>query len=145
MTAVKRTLLAVLGAAVGVLVATVLVAWAFDRPAHEVPGWLEAFSTFAAFGAASVAVVFAREAFRIESGRDQRWYDEQRSAQASLVAAWVGSHERPWYNDKHPGGRFSGWKMGPGSGTRRNFPSLRSRSECCTMVCSSGRVHRSSR
>lgn len=54
------------------------------------PEWIEALSTAAAFLAAMVAAWYAVGAFRLETRRERRWVRAQRSAQASLVAGWIG-------------------------------------------------------
>lgn len=64
--------------------------WIAGRPVSEWPAWMEAGATLAAVGAAIVAGFYAARAFRLEFQRERRWEETQRSAQASLVAAWPG-------------------------------------------------------
>jgi hypothetical protein len=64
--------------------------WAHDRYGGSFASWLEAISTFAAFLAAAVAIVFAATAYRLEVGREQQFRAAGDRAQASLVAAWWG-------------------------------------------------------
>lgn len=59
----------------------------------ELAGWIEAVATAAAFGAATIAAVFAVNAFRLEFAREERFRDDQKKSQASLVAAWVTSSD----------------------------------------------------
>lgn len=54
----------------------------------ELASWLEAAATVAAVAAATVAGAFAARAIRIEQERDDRWIAQQRSTQASRIAAW---------------------------------------------------------
>ncbi len=51
--------------------------------------WLEAIATVAAVAAAVVAGSFAARAVRIEYDRDDRWMAQQRTSQATRIAAWV--------------------------------------------------------
>lgn len=71
---------------------TVSIAYATWRqanvPSSEFPAWLEAWGTVLGVGAAIVAGFYAARAFRLKFERERRWEDQQRSAQASLVAAW---------------------------------------------------------
>ncbi|MSY84241.1 MAG: hypothetical protein F2693_05900 [Actinobacteria bacterium] len=109
----------VVGAAAAVgLVAGVLagIVWGWSwagRDRDELAGWVEAGATAAAFVAAAVAAVFAAGAFRLESRREQRWEEQQRSAQAALIAAWFEMRPEEW---SHDGDRNLAW-MFPSSGT----------------------------
>jgi hypothetical protein len=67
----------------------------------DLAGWVEAVATGLALIAASVAAVFAAGAFTLEREREDRWFDSQRSAQASLVACWWGTRT---HDIKGPGG-----------------------------------------
>lgn len=75
-------------AAIPLLSAVPMVA--YDQPWPDYPAWLTAVATLAAFIAAVLAVRFAGGAFTLESKREERWKDGQRSAQAALIAAWWG-------------------------------------------------------
>lgn len=85
--------LCVLGATSLVLGAAVLAnCWAGgDR--DDLAAWVEALATFAAFTAAVIAALLVAGSYRIERGRERRWEDEERQAQARLVAVWV-DHEK---------------------------------------------------
>lgn len=52
--------------------------------------WLEAVSTLAAVLAAMYAGLYAANAWKLEVQRDDRWVAQQRSEQASRIAAWPG-------------------------------------------------------
>ena len=95
---VVRALAVALVCAVGVAGVLGLAAlgwrWA-DDPRGNYASWLAAIATVAAFLAAIIAAFYAAGAFRLESERENRWLEEQRRAQASLVAAWIGSAELP--------------------------------------------------
>lgn len=111
MTDMKRTIFIVAAALAVILSVTILIAWGIGRPLREFPAWLEAISTLAAFLAAAVAVQYAAGAFRLESQREQRWEDTQRSSQATQVAGWFGAIERN-FRDAH--GEPRHWYKEPG-------------------------------
>lgn len=71
--------------------------WLADQPTSDWPAWIEAGATVAAVGAAIVAGFYAARAFGLERQRESRWEDGQRSAQASLVAAWPDGD--PWVHE----------------------------------------------
>lgn len=107
---------------VGTVLAGILWGWSWsggDR--DELAGWVEAGATAAAFLAAAVAAVFAAGAFRLESRREQRWEEQQRSAQATLVAAWFEMRADPWSHDGDRDGSML-WLL-PSSGTNY-YPSV---------------------
>lgn len=60
----------------------------------ELAQWAMAGTSIATLLAAIVAAVFAAGAFRLESAREDRWEETQRTMQASQVAAWLGVIER---------------------------------------------------
>ena len=103
-----------------VLVAAVLAGilwgwWWSGADRDELAGWVEAGATAAAFLAAAVAAVFAAGAFRLESRREERWEDQQRSAQAGLVAAWFEVRVEKWTVDTARDGALA--FLTPSSGT----------------------------
>jgi hypothetical protein len=67
-----------------------LVGWRWSGGSREgFAVWLEAVATVAAVVAAVAAGTFAARAVRIEQDRDNRWIAQQRSSQATRIAAWV--------------------------------------------------------
>lgn len=109
-----------------VLVAAVLAGilwgwWWSGADRDELAGWVEAGATAAAFLAAAVAAVFAAGAFRLESRREERWEDQQRSAQAGLVAAWFEVRVEKWTVDTPRDGALA--FLTPNSGTH-SVPSV---------------------
>jgi hypothetical protein len=59
-------------------------------PTGTMADWVAGISTFAALIAAIFGAWYAAQAFGVETRREDRWAQQQRLAQASLVAAWVG-------------------------------------------------------
>lgn len=55
---------------------------------NQVAQWLPATTGVGTLLAAIIAAVYANGAFRLESGRDERWVQAQERAQAEQVAAW---------------------------------------------------------
>lgn len=82
-----------LGCAAALLAVVALAclgAWAAGDSASDLPGWVEAIATLAAFLAAILAAVYAAGAYKLETEREGRWVTDQRMAQARLVGSWVG-------------------------------------------------------
>src|SRR4051812_24844204 len=59
----------------------------------DLPAWIEALSTLAAFLAASLAVYFAYQAFQLQSAQQQQLERYKRAGQAARVAAWFASDD----------------------------------------------------
>ncbi|WP_243061172.1 hypothetical protein [Nocardioides sp. SR21] len=76
----------------GILVGVVLVAslGSMLSSSSDFPEWLESTATAAALMAALYAARYASRAFDLERDRDERWMQQQRSEQASKIAAWPG-------------------------------------------------------
>jgi hypothetical protein len=82
----------VVGAAIVVIAVVILSVsgyWWLGDSRAGLAGWIEAAATVAAVAAAVVAGSWAARAVRIEQDRDDRWIAQQRSSQATRVAAWV--------------------------------------------------------
>lgn len=86
-------LLTVFAGACVVFAASMVIGLAVGADPGSFADWLAAVSTLAAFGAAVVAARYAAGAFDLESVREQRWVDNERSSQARQVAAWAGVKE----------------------------------------------------
>ncbi|WP_224279115.1 hypothetical protein [Nocardioides lacusdianchii] len=84
---VKILLIAVVGVLLTIAIAYATW-WHSDLSVSEFPSWLEAWATVAAVGAAIVGGFYAARAFSLERQRDWRRDEDNRIAQASLVAAW---------------------------------------------------------
>jgi hypothetical protein len=67
--------------------------------------WFEAVSTFAAVMAAMYAGLYAANAWKLETAREQRWAEDKRQSQAGLVAAWPGPAAYV-YDSDDPGGQL---------------------------------------
>lgn len=74
--------------------------WWSGSDRDELAGWIESTATAAAFLAAAVAAFYAVGAFRLESQREERWAEGQRTAQASMVAAWYEERVEEWRDDQ---------------------------------------------
>lgn len=94
MSAVKRILevTAVIFVAALFGAAVVFAAGKFNDRAAGTDGaaWLEALATLGALVAATAAAIFAARVYVLEARRDEHRDQVERSAQASLVAAWGG-------------------------------------------------------
>lgn len=83
-----------------------VITWDID----DYPAWLEALATTAALIAAVFAARYAFAAFQLETRREERWMDQQRSHQAELISAWplVVSFETgepdPYSSEQEPRG-----------------------------------------
>lgn len=82
----NRGLAVLVGLSIGVVL---LVAAGFAEATDEdLSSWLASIATVAAFAAAAVAASYASKVYAIESRREERIDEQDRRAQASLVAAW---------------------------------------------------------
>jgi hypothetical protein len=79
----------VLTAAMFLVAAGVVVGIATGSQSGTTAEWVSATSTAGALIAASFAAWYAAGAFGVERIREDRWQQEQRASQASLVAAWT--------------------------------------------------------
>jgi hypothetical protein len=75
--------------AVLILGPSIAVGLALDFEHGNLAEWVSAVATVAAFTAALAAARYAKQAFDLETEREERWRNEQRERQASQVAAWV--------------------------------------------------------
>lgn len=75
-----------------VLAAAMIGSLLSDRDSFA--AWLEAVSTLAAVLAAMYAGFYAANAWKLEVHREDRWVAQQRSEQASKIAAWPGEPRR---------------------------------------------------
>lgn len=75
--------------------------WSRDWWYQSVLPWIEPLATVFAFMVGTTAAIYAMRAFRLERERDDRWINEQRAAQASLVSSWAGYGDE--HDDRHMG------------------------------------------
>lgn len=71
-------------------VAKFLAAQGNDPHPSQLPAWIEAIATLAAFGAAAAAALLVSRTVSIELQRESDRLEVARSSQAVLVAAWIG-------------------------------------------------------
>lgn len=94
---IHRGWLSVAVVSIGLLIFLVAVAgwkWA-GSDKLDLAQWLPAVTGVATLMAAIVAAVYANSAFKLEAAREDRWTETQRTAQASRVAVWIGTAEKP--------------------------------------------------
>jgi hypothetical protein len=82
-----------------IIAVAVAIGLVTGAPTGTVADWVAGISTFAALIAAIFAAWYAAQAFGVETRREDRFAEQQRVAQAALVAGWTGekTFDVEWY------------------------------------------------